>query len=90
MYNISYMENNKIPTPVGNYNPDWAIVFDSKDVKYVYFIAETKGSMSSMQIRASEKFKIQYAKKHFESLSLDNVKYDTVATYEDLRGKIFK
>lgn len=80
----------KIPTPVGNYNPDWAIVFDSKDVKYVYFIAETKGSMSSMQIRASEKFKIQYAKKHFESLSLDNVKYDTVATYEDLREKIFK
>ena len=42
----------KIPTPVGNYNPDWAIVFETKETKHVYFIAETKGSMGK-QLRQS-------------------------------------
>ncbi len=65
----------KIPTPVGNYNPDWAIVFDNPTFKYVYFIAETKGSMSSMQLREVEKAKIECAKKHFACLNNENVKY---------------
>jgi type III restriction enzyme len=79
----------KIPTPVGNYNPDWALVFDTKEVKYIYFIAETKGSMDTMQLKESEKLKIEYAKKHFESLWNTDVKYDVVETYEDLMGKVF-
>lgn len=74
----------KIPTPVGDYNPDWAIVFEEKDIKHIYFIAETKGSMSSLQLRGSEKLKIDYARKHFELLSEDNVKYDVVDGYEAL------
>ena len=78
-----------IPTPVGNYNPDWAIVFDKQDVKYIYFIAETKWSMSSMQLRQSEALKIWYARKHFEALSNADVKYDVVESYEDLMNKIF-
>ena len=78
-----------IPTPVWNYNPDWAIVFDKKDIKYIYFIAETKWSLSSMQLRQSEKLKIDYAKKHFEALNNTNVKYDVVESYEDLMTKIF-
>jgi type III restriction enzyme len=74
---------------VGNYNPDWAIVFDKKDVKYIYFIAETKGSMNTMQLKETEKLKIEYARKHFESLGYQDIKYDVVSTYEDLREKVF-
>lgn len=80
----------KIPTPVGNYNPDWAIVFDNKDVKYIYFIAETKGSMSSLQLKGIEKQKIDYAKKHFESLSCSDLQYDVVDSYESLMEKVMR
>ncbi|WP_174664543.1 restriction endonuclease [Bathymodiolus platifrons methanotrophic gill symbiont] len=78
----------KIPTPVGNYNPDWAIVFDTDKFKYVYFIAETKGSMESMQLRAIEEKRIDYAKKHFEALGHADIKYDVITTYQDLRDKV--
>ena len=74
----------KIPTPVGNYNPDWAIVLDNKDFKYVYFIAETKGSMSTTELRGVEKAKIKCARKHFQAICKDNVKYDVVDSYQSL------
>lgn len=74
----------KIPTPVGNYNPDWAIVLDNKDFKYVYFIAETKGSMSTTELRGVEKAKIECARKHFQAICKDNVKYDVVDSYQSL------
>ena len=74
----------KIPTPVGNYNPDWAIVFDNPSFKYIYFIAETKGSMDSLELRDVEKAKIECAKKHFKCISNDEVKYDVVDSYESL------
>lgn len=78
----------KIPTPVGNYNPDWAIVFDTPQVKYIYFIAETKGSMSTMSLRKSEGLKIDYARKHFASLSEADIKYDVVSNYHELWQKV--
>ena len=78
----------KIPTPVGNYNPDWAIVFDTDKFKYVYFVAETKGSMDSLQLKEIEKRKINYAKKHFEALGHSDIKYDVITTYQDLRDKV--
>ena len=74
----------KIPTPVGNYNPDWAIVLENKDFKYIYFIAETKGSMSTTELRGVEKAKIECAKKHFQAICKDNVKYDVVDSYQSL------
>ncbi len=77
-----------IPTPVGSYNPDWAIVFDTDKFKYVYFIAETKGSMQSLQLKAIEHQKISYAKKHFEALGHADIKYDMISTYEDLIDKV--
>ena len=80
--------NFKIPTPVGNYNPDWAIVFDTADVKYVYFIAETKGTMESLQLKGIEEQKINYAKKHFDALGHADIKYDVIKTYQDLRDKV--
>jgi type III restriction enzyme len=78
----------KIPTPVGNYNPDWAIVFETTDTKHIYFIAETKGSMSTLQLKGAEKLKIEYARKHFAKLDTENLKYDVVETYQDLTDKV--
>lgn len=74
----------KIPTPVGNYNPDWAIVLDNKNFKYIYFIAETKGSMSTIELRGVEQAKIECARKHFKAICTDNVKYDVVDSYQSL------
>lgn len=73
-----------IPTPVGNYNPDWAIAFQEGTVKHVYFIAETKGSMSSMELREIEKCKIECARKFFTKITSDQVKYDVVDSYGKL------
>ena len=73
-----------IPTPVGNYNPDWAISFKEGSVKHIYFVAETKGSMSSMQLRQIEHSKIECARKFFEKITSDQVKYDVVDTYGKL------
>jgi type III restriction enzyme len=58
----------KIQTLVDNYNPDWAIVFQTKKTKIVYLVSETKGSMANMQLKRPEKIKIEYAKNHFENL----------------------
>jgi len=80
----------KIPTPVGNYNPDWAIVFDTDKFKYVYFIAETKGSMETLQLKEIEKRKINYAKKHFDALGHADIKYDVITTYQNLRDKVMR
>ncbi|XZE20316.1 type III restriction-modification system endonuclease [Pirellulaceae bacterium SH449] len=73
-----------IPTPVGNYNPDWAIAFQEGTVKHVYFIAETKGSMSSMELRKIEECKIDCARKFFSKITSDQVKYDVVNNYGKL------
>lgn len=73
-----------IPTPVGNYNPDWAIAFEEGKVKHVYFIAETKGSMSSMDLRLIEDSKIACARKFFSKITSDQVKYDVVNSYGKL------
>jgi type III restriction enzyme len=77
-----------IPTPVGNYNPDWAIAFEEDKVKHIYFIAETKGSLSSMELREIERCKIECAKRFFEKISENNVKYDVIDSYENLMGLI--
>ncbi len=73
-----------IPTPVGNYNPDWAISFKEGSVKHIYFIAETKGDMSSMQFRKGEECKIECARKYFSTITSDQVKYDVVDSYGKL------
>lgn len=78
----------QIPTPVGNYAPDWAIAFDTGKVRHVFFIAETKGSMRSMDLRGVETAKIECAKKLFNEVSTSNVKYGVIASYEDLRSII--
>jgi type III restriction enzyme len=73
-----------IPTPVGNYSPDWAIAFNDGTVKHIYFIAETKGTMESLSLRPIEKAKISCARKLFNELSTSNVKYHDVDSYQSL------
>ncbi len=73
-----------IPTPVGNYNPDWAIAFKEGTVKHVYFVAETKGSMSTMELREIEQSKIKCARKFFAGITSDQVKYDVIDGYNKL------
>ena len=73
-----------INTPVGKYNPDWAIAFYEGKVKHIYFVAETKGDMSSMELRKIEEAKAHCAREHFRAISGDNVKYDVVDSYDKL------
>jgi type III restriction enzyme len=73
-----------IPTPVGNYNPDWAIAFRQGEVKHIYFIAETKGDLSSMQLRKIEESKIDCARKFFAKITNDQVRYEVVDGYGKL------
>lgn len=73
-----------IPTPVGDYSPDWAIAFQEGAVKHVYFVAETKGSLSSMDLRKIEECKIDCARKFFSKITSDQVKYDVVNSYAKL------
>ncbi len=77
-----------IPTPVGDYNPDWAITFKEGSVKHVYFVAETKGTMSSMKLQPIEKTKIDCARKFFDEINRryapENVRYDVVDSFGKL------
>jgi type III restriction enzyme len=79
-----------ISTPVGKYNPDWAIAFHEGKVKHIYFVAETKGSMSSMQLRMIEAAKIHCAREHFKAISTDSVVYDVVDSYAALMDKVMR
>ena len=79
-----------ISTPVGRYNPDWAIAFYEGKVKHIYFVAETKGSMQSMQLRMIEESKIHCAREHFKAISNGNVVYDVVDSYKTLLEKVMK
>jgi type III restriction enzyme len=73
-----------ISTPVGKYNPDWAIAFYEGRVKHIYFVAETKGDMSSMELRKIEEAKAHCAREHFRAISGEDVIYDVVDSYERL------
>ncbi len=77
-----------IPTPVGDYNPDWAISFKAGSHRHIYFVAETKGDLSSLTLRAIEDIKIKCARKFFDKISQqvdeDSIKYAVVTDYDDL------
>ena len=82
-----------IATPVGHYNPDWAIAFYEGSVKHIYFVAETKGTLDSMHfnhITPVEQAKIDCARVHFKAISDGNVVYDVVDSYQTLLEKVMK
>ena len=79
----------QIPTPVGNYAPDWAIAFnDNMGVKHIFFVAETKGSLKSMDLKGAEKAKIECAKKLFNNISSGKVRYHEVTNYQNMLDEI--
>ena len=73
-----------IPTPVGNYSPDWAIAFHDGTVRHIFFIAETKGTMDSLNLRPIEQAKIACAKRLFNAISTSDVRYHDVDSYQTL------
>jgi type III restriction enzyme len=81
-----------IPTPVGDYNPDWAIAFKKEGIKHLYFVAETKSDQPSMKMRELEQTKIKCAQKFFDEIGRrineDKVKYDVVTNYSDLMALV--
>ena len=77
-----------IPTPVGHYSPDWAIVFHEGKVRHIYFVAETKGTMDTLNLRPIEKAKIDCARKLFATISNGMVTYDHVDNYQQLLNKV--
>ena len=79
-----------ISTPVGRYNPDWAIAFCEGSIKHIYFVAETKGTMSSMQLRLIEESKIHCAREHFKAISNGEVVYDVIDSYNSLLNLVRK
>ena len=75
---------------MGNYSPDWAIAFYEGKVKHIFFIAETKGTMDSLELRPIEQAKASCAQKLFESISTGNVKYGVVDSYDTLLNIVMK
>ncbi len=73
-----------ITTPIANYTPDWAIVFDKEKVRHIYFVAETKGTDSTIELREIEKLKLHCAEKHFKAISDDVVKFSQISSYDKL------
>ena len=81
-----------INTPVGHYNPDWAIAFNEGTVKHIYFVAETKGNeWQRLQLRGAEDAKLECAARHFEAISQNNnVVYGVAKAYKTLYDKVMK
>lgn len=76
----------KIPTPIGNYTPDWAVYVETENEKKLYFVIETKGSTNYLNLRDSESIKIKCGKKHFEALGQD-IKFDVTKDFRNFKSK---
>ena len=76
----------KIPTPIGSYNPDWAVYVETENEKKLYFVIETKGSTNFMDLRDKESIRIKCGKKHFEALGQDVV-FDVTRKFRDFKEK---
>lgn len=71
----------KVPTPLGSYNPDWAVLVDKDGEDKLYFVLETKGNAMFDALRPSEYEKIKCGEKHFEALGED-VKFEVADSFE--------
>ena len=71
-----------IPTPMGNYSPDWAVAFNKDTFRHIFFVAETKGSLSTMNLSPIEESKIKCAQKLFDKFNGD-VRYHQTKDYKD-------
>lgn len=80
-----------INTPMGKYNPDWAVAFKEGSVKHIYFVAESKGNdLQGSQLRGSEESKIECARRHFKAISDNGYIYDVAKDYKSLYDIVTK
>lgn len=73
----------KIRTPLGPYNPDWALLYEDDDEQHLYFIVETKGDTNFEQLRPHERAKILAGEKHFKAIDTD-IKFKRVSDETDI------
>jgi len=79
-----------VPTPIGDYNPDWAVVFSVQDEfgetrEKLYLVRETKGTVDAEERRGTENMKIDCARRHFETIEVD---YEDITTADEFRESI--
>ena len=77
----------KIETPIGTYNPDWAVYLNKNGEEKLYFVLETKGDTSFMHLKTSEQLKIHCGKEHFKALNA-GVELETATSWTELRKRI--
>jgi len=77
----------KIETPIGTYNPDWAVYLKRNGEEKLYFILETKGSTSPLELRTREQLKIHCGTKHFEALG-NGVDMQTVKDWNEFKKQL--
>lgn len=80
-------ERFKIETPIGTYNPDWAVFLTKNGEEKLYFVLETKGSTSFMDLRTREQLKIHCGIKHFEALN-NGIEMQVATNWGDFKAKI--
>ena len=80
-------ERFKIQTPIGTYNPDWAVYLTKNGEEKLYFVLETKGSTSLFDLRTREQLKIHCGKKHFKALNSD-VEMQVASKWDDFKSTI--
>ena len=78
----------KIPTPLGSYNPDWAVLVENEGKNKLYFVLETKGDILFEQLRPIEHAKIECGHKHFEALGQD-VKFKEIDDYGEFLAETY-
>lgn len=78
----------KIDTPLGYYNPDWAVLIDKDDVEKLYFVVETKGTTDRDQLRFVEHEKIICGEKHFEALET-KAEYRLASDFREFKEEIY-
>ena len=76
----------KVDTPIGDYNPDWAVVLNTFEGEKLYFVAETKGTENINDLKGSEKKKILCGRKHFEVIDT-GIKYEVVKELKSLKDR---
>ena len=79
-----------VPTPLGNYNPDWAVLIDSDEGERLYFVVETKGSPFIGDLRITEGAKIECGKAHFNALRVGEspARYEVATSVDELLATI--
>ena len=79
-----------VPTPLGSYNPDWAVLIDTEEGERLYFVVETKGDLFPAGLRSTESAKIEYGKAHFKAVRVGKspARYIVATTVDGLLATI--